>query len=322
MIFWLTILCVLALVLSFGVARYKSHIYSQRHPPIGDLMRVDDVTLHYYDTAATQRVAPTGGSPLVFIHGASSNLLDAVLAFEKPLGGKRRLIFVDRPGHGYSTRHLAAQSDPRRQADLIAKLLSRLRVDHAIVVGHSWGGAVAAAMGLQHRDLVKGLVFLAPATHPWPGGVLWYYRAANLPIIGHAFAWFVASFVGSPRINCAAAAVFSPDRMPPDYSGIVGAELALRPAQFLANAADIVDLHPHVMEMSRDYWTITTPALIMTGTKDDVVWRHLHAHGLMRDLPDAQLIEFENCGHMPHHSRNSETVAAIQAFADGLTRSE
>lgn len=319
MIFWLTIICVLPLVLSFGIARYRSHIYSQRHPPIGALMRVDGATLHYYDTAGAQRKAHTDNSPFVFIHGASSNLRDAVLAFEKPLGGKRRLIFVDRPGHGHSTRHSALQSDPRRQADLIAKLLVKLDVDNAIIVGHSWGGAVAAAIGLQHGELVKGLVFLAPATHPWPGGVLWYYRAAHLPIIGRVFASCVATFVGAPRVNCAAAAVFAPDRMSPDYPEAVGAELALRPVQFLANAADIVDLHKHVEAMSVDYSTITTSALVITGTKDHVVWPHLHAHGLMRDLPDAELIEFENCGHMPHHSRNDETVAAIEAFADGLT---
>lgn len=71
--------------------------------------------------------------------------------------------------------------------------------------------------------------------------------------------------------------------------------------------------------MSRDYSTITTSALVITGTQDDVVWPHLHAHGLTRDLPDAKLIEFQNCGHMPHHSRNKEAVVAIEAFADRLT---
>lgn len=319
MIFWLMVFCVGALFLGFGTARYKAHIYSQRHPPVGDLMRVNDVTLHYYDTAAAQRPAASNSAPLVFIHGASSNLRDAVLAFEKPLGGQRRLIFVDRPGHGYSTRQSTLQSDPRQQADLIAKLLSKLHIDNAIIVGHSWGGAVAAAMGLQHGGLLKGLVFLAPATHPWPGGVLWYYRAANLPIIGRVFSWCVAIFVGPPRINCAAAAVFAPDRMPPDFPEAVGAELALRPSQFLANAADIVELHENVKAMSKDYPTIATPALILTGTKDDVVWPHLHAYGLLRDLPDAELIEFENCGHMPHHSRNNETVAAITTFVDRIT---
>lgn len=311
--------CAGALFLGFGAARYKAHIYSQRHPPVGNLMRVDDVTLHYYDTASARRSAASDSAPLVFIHGASSNLRDAVLAFEKPLGGQRRLIFVDRPGHGYSTRHSALQCDPRQQADLIAKLLSKLHIDNAIIVGHSWGGAVAAAMGLQHGDLLKGLVFLAPATHPWPDGVLWYYRAANVPVIGRVFAWCVAIFVGTPRINCAATAVFAPDRMPRDYPDAVGAKLALRPSQFLANAADIVELNKHVKVMSKNYPDIATPALILTGTKDDVVWPHLHAYGLLRDLPDAELIEFENCGHMPHHSRNSETVAALTTFVDRIT---
>lgn len=282
-------------------------------------MQVDDVTMHYYDTVRAGRSESANGTPLVFIHGASSNLLDSVLAFEKQLGDEHRLIFVDRPGHGYSTRSSAAQSDPFEQADLIAKLLSALQVDQVIVVGHSWGGAVVAAMGLRYAALLKGLVFIAPATHPWPGGVLWYYRVANLPIIGHFFAWCVAAFVGKSRAHCAAVAVFAPDRMPKDYPEAVGAELALRPSQFLANAADIVGLKQHVQAMSTNYASITTPALIVTGSKDDVVWPHLHAHGLLRDLQNAKLVEYDDCGHMPHHSRNSETVAVIKGFVDSVT---
>lgn len=320
MIYWLGSLCIFVLILIYGIACHKTRLYSQNHPPIGQFIKVDGVTLHYYDTDSAGRVASMAEPPIVFIHGASSNLRDAVLAFENCSGVERRMIFVDRPGHGYSRRTSKAQSNPCHQADIIAKLLLALDVDKAIVVGHSWGGAVAAAMGLRHAKQLAGLVFLAPATHPWPGGVLWYYTVANWPIVGHVFARCVAALVGGSRIRCAAAAVFAPDITPANYSDSVGAELALRPSQFLANAADIVGLHKHVQVMSKEYPTIATPALIITGTQDNVVWPHLHAHGLLRDLPNSNLIEFENCGHMPHHSRKSETAAAIEKFAGTITR--
>ena len=43
---------------------------------------------------------------------------------------------------------------------------------------------------------LAGLVLLAPATHPWPGGVTWYYDLAARPVVGPLFSWTVALPVG------------------------------------------------------------------------------------------------------------------------------
>ena len=42
--------------------------------------------------------------PIVFIHGASGNLRDQMHAFRPKLEGRADLLFLDRPGHGYSER--------------------------------------------------------------------------------------------------------------------------------------------------------------------------------------------------------------------------
>ena len=42
--------------------------------------------------------------PVVFLHGASGNLYDQMAAFRDRLAGRAELLFVDRPGHGWSCR--------------------------------------------------------------------------------------------------------------------------------------------------------------------------------------------------------------------------
>ncbi|MGO8126822.1 alpha/beta fold hydrolase, partial [Rhizobium ruizarguesonis] len=58
----------------------------------------------------------------------------------------------------------------------IARLMEKRGIEKEIIVGHSFGGAITAAFGLRHPDKTAGLLFLAPATHPWPGGIDWYYH--------------------------------------------------------------------------------------------------------------------------------------------------
>ncbi len=90
--------------------------------------------------------------PLVFIHGASGNLLDQIGAFLLPLEGRAEMLFVDRPGHGYSERGGPENAFPSGQADAIAKLMEKRGIEKAIIVGHSFGGAIAASFGVHHPE--------------------------------------------------------------------------------------------------------------------------------------------------------------------------
>ncbi len=295
---------------------YKTRDIEARYPPSGSFAKVADVTLHYVDSHG--ELPSSHQIPLVFIHGASSSCQDAMLAFRGKLPNDRRLIFVDRPGHGYSSRPASHYSDPKLQADLIKQLLDHLQIKKAIMVGHSWGGAVVAAFALDYAQSASGLVFLAPATHPWPGGLSLYYRLAGHSLSGPLFCAVFAIPLGLKKLPSAIRSVFSPDNVPKNYAHDVAAELVLRPRNFAANARDVYNLKTNLLNQSPNYGRISCPALILTGTRDDIVWPHLHSHGLKRDLQNAELIEYENCGHMPHHSRNEEVIAAMIAFMDKL----
>ena len=223
------------------------------------------------------------------------------------------MIFVDRPGHGYSERGSENNSTPTGQAQAISKLLTNLDIPKATMIGHSFGGAIVAAFAVNHPEKVKGLVFLAPATHPWPGAdVSWYYGLTTTPVIGYLFSELLALPAGLLRMNRAIESVFSPNSPPENYLVGSGAELVLRPNVFRNNAKDVADLHKNVSLISPRYIEIKAPTVIITGDSDDVVLAHIHSKGLERDIEGAKLIELKDVGHKPDYIANALAIEAIE----------
>jgi pimeloyl-ACP methyl ester carboxylesterase len=170
----------------FGVSRVGAHLIERA-------TRLSDSSPRQRRHAAAPCSCAGGGEadlpPVVFIHGASGNLLDQMVPIRPLLEGSAEMLFVDRPGHGWSERGGPANATPAGQAAAIAALMEAYGMEDAIVVGHSFGGAIAAAFALDHPEKTRGLVFLSAATHPWPGaGTSWYYEVAAMPVVGRLFA--------------------------------------------------------------------------------------------------------------------------------------
>jgi len=179
-------LVVLALVTQAGVFALQ-----RAYPQQGKTIDVAGARLNVVDLGPGDAAGP----PVVMIHGASSNLESM-----RPLGDliaqHHRMILIDRPGHGWSTRDDLENSTPAMQARMIDEALGKLEVSGAIVVVHSLAGALGALLALDYPRRVAGLAMLAPVAYPWPGGVGWYnkvvthadHRAAARPY-RHAAAW-------------------------------------------------------------------------------------------------------------------------------------
>ena len=114
--------------------------------------------------------------PLVLLHGltdAGPSWRDAIDRWSPHY----RVLAVDQLGHGASPRFTEAQlvGDPMEHAyeaitSTIERLLEALPGRRPIVVGHSMGGGMAAALGARRPDLVTGLVLEDPA---WGGDDRW-----------------------------------------------------------------------------------------------------------------------------------------------------
>jgi pimeloyl-ACP methyl ester carboxylesterase len=294
----------------FGMSLYFERQVEAAFPPIqaplGKKVTVDGVELHLTDHPA----GPDADLlPMLFIHGASGNLRDLQAPLADKLKGRGRMIFVDRPGHGYSQRGSSAEMDkPWAQAKLLAGLLDSLEIDKAIIVGHSLGGSTAAALAVNHPEKVAGLVFLTPATHPWPNRDLsWHYDVANFPVVGGAFSQLFAVPFGQFLYEDGVRSVFKPQQIPEDYIETAGTKLILRRANFQYNAEDVGSLYDAVAEIAPRYPEITVPTSIITGDMDDVVLAEIHSEGLARDIKGSKLIWLIGEGHMPAWT-NPETV--------------
>lgn len=303
------LLCVL-----FLASRVGSFVIERRNPPVGAFASVGDAGIHHVHLAA----GPRGDlPPVVFIHGASSNLRDQMLPLRPVLEGRGDLLFVDRPGHGWSERG-SGNETPFGQAASIAALMDRIGIERAVVVGHSFGGAIAAALALAHPQKVSGLVFLSAASHPWPGGATsWYYSLAAAPLVGRLFSETLALPGGAIRIGAASACVFAPNRLPERYVRDASIELVLRPAAFRANAVDVAGLYRHVTEAAPRYRGISAPTVVVSGNRDTVVYEEIHSLGLVRDIPGAELVWVDNLGHKPEWIAPELVVAAIERVSGG-----
>lgn len=297
------------IVCLFAFTKIYSYWIGVQFPAIGKFADVGGYNMHYVDVPAGENADLPA---LVFIHGASGNLRDQKLAFEAPLKGRGRMIFIDRPGHGYSDRGGDDSNLPSNQAKAIAALLDNLKITKAVIVGHSFGGAITAAFAVHFPEKVKGLVFLAPATHPWPGGVSWYYDIASMPVVGYLFTELLALPAGLWQMKNGINGVFSPNQPPEQYFKIGGSELVLRPETFRHNARDVASLNDNVAKLSPRYTEISAPTVIITGDSDDIVLAHIHSKGLERDISGAQLIEFKGIGHKPDYAVNKAAIEAIE----------
>jgi pimeloyl-ACP methyl ester carboxylesterase len=300
------------LAAAIGYTAYKTRQFEQTFPNIGELTEIGGYKLN---AVHIPRPDTADLPPLVFIHGACGNLLDQIGAFLVPLEGRAEMLFVDRPGHGYSERGGPENAFPSGQADAIARLMEKRGIERAIIVGHSFGGAIAAAFGVRHPEKSAGLLFLAPATHPWPGGIDWYYHVATLPVIGWLFNHAIVVPLGLWRLEQAILNVFRPNLCPADYIAKTGPSLALRPRTFHANASDFTRLLQYLKAQSPHYCRITAPTVIITGDRDDIVWEHLHAQGLARDIAGSELVRISGVGHKPDYLATDVAIAALEKIA-------
>jgi pimeloyl-ACP methyl ester carboxylesterase len=307
-IFVVAALAVLAVITQAGVLAVQ-----RQFPPQGEMVEVHGATLHVVDLGPRD-----GGPPIVMLHGASSNLE----AMRNPLGDlvaqRRRVILIDRPGHGWSTRARQEDSTPEAQARMIDEALSRLDVDRAVMVVHSWSGALGARLALDHPRRVAGLVMLAPVTHPWRGGVGRYNEIIATPMIGPLLAYTVTLPLGYFLTTSGARNVFLPQTMPDGFVQDTATPLLLRPREFIANAFDLVTLKRSVAAQVARYGEIATPTVIIAGEADKTVSTNIHARPFAELVPNAKLIVLPDLGHMVQSAVPDLVKAEIETMLDAI----
>ena len=238
------------------------------------------------------------GQDLVLIHGSPGSLEVWKPTIER-LATRYRVTAFDRPAQGFSS----APSTPvgiRYNAKIARALIDRLGLYEPLIVGHSYGGAVALAVALDGAP-VRGVVVVASTLYPARRPTA-LSRTLRVPLVGRGLA-VLLSQVGGNLVQHGLAEAFHPDEamIPPGFAAQM-AQIWLQPKVLVAAAQELGQHADEVAALSARYSTMSKPVFILAGDADKpavVQGARKFAH----DVPTAKLTVLEHAGHMLQFTR-------------------
>lgn len=270
-------------------------------------VELEGVKLHVHE-------AGQGDPPVVLVHGFGGTsyswryLLPA-------LALHHRVLTFDLPGHGYSEKPHDYDYSAIHLGKLLREFLIEEKVDHAILVGNSYGGAIslAAIVRSQEEDgpdqkLVSKLVLIDSAGYPQklpphvlllkipilnrllpaitPPKVLMHIVVSSMYGEGHCEKEQIAEYANAYRTR--------------------GTRRAFR--QYVKQM-----LPKDIGEYTRKYKDVRVPTLVITGDRDKVVPMKV-AQQFDQDIPDSTLVVVKGAGHIPQEEAPEKVLEALSTF--------
>lgn len=258
-----------------------------------DIADLETVQLHYRDEGS--------GEPLVFINSLMTDfrMWDKLLA---RLPGEYRVIRYDKRSHGLSSLPDGPYLMDALVDDL-ARLLDRLEVRNATIVGLSIGGLVAQGLAASRPDLVRAAVLSNTASKiatkdVWEGRFEAVRKGGTAAIADATLArWFPPAFHQTPEI-----------------SGWRHMFLRQDPRAFLfcGNAVSEADYSESTARLTIPVLGIgasedtSTPPDLLKQTIDTVERGRFHL--------------IEGAGHLPCVDKTDEYAAVLSDFLDEVRR--
>lgn len=276
----------------------------RRRPPIGRFIEVDGVRVHYAEWGE--------GEPVVLIHGNGTMVDDWALSGIVGLAAQQyRVIAIDRPGYGYTARPRDRVWTARAQAALFARAFAQLRLDRPLVVGHSWGALVAAALGLDHPEAARGLVLLSGYYYPTARADVWLASPPAIPVLGDVIRYTISPPLTRLLAPTIMRKVFEPRPVPARFSERFPLDLALRPISIKASAEDSALMVPSAAALQGRYRDLALPTAVLVGAQDGIITPERQSGRLAGEFPERDIEVLPGLGHMIHYDAQHEIVAAI-----------
>ncbi len=291
------------LLLRPGDVEWEKNREAVFHADYSSFTEVDGVRVHY------QEVGDPNAPPMILIHGfAASNLVWSKVFLELA-GAGFRVIAPDLPGYGYSGKPRHLDYTIASQSKMVLSFVRRLGIDRAILVGSSYGAAIAATIALDDPTLVEKLVLVGAVTNNKPTRYL-LMRLFSSPIIGDILSPLV---VGSRRLlRLRMRRVYDRHSWVLDERRVEARHLPL--ATRGAHRAIIRTVRRWDAErVSRDAHLITQPTLLLWGDTDREVplrdGEHLH-----QEIPNSRLVVFRESGHLPQEEYPQTFTKVVSEF--------
>ncbi len=271
------------------------------------IYNVDGQPIHVHEEG------PPTGKLALLVHGWSSSWY-AVSPLLPMLSQRFKCLAVDLPGYGESppmSKRVVIQD----YVELLATLIRELSPQPIVLIGHSMGGMISAAMSLCYPELIERMVLLCPTI------------SGNLSMFINLF---MSPFVVMERFAVTRKMV---ELLEPQMLRLT--DRLLRPALFADRSGITLEEYKRIRADARRpgqghtraecFWAmrqndlrgklsaIKTPALVVWGMEDNTVPLR-DASAVAREWPDADLRVIPNAGHWPQFETPEITERYVRAF--------
>jgi len=239
----------------------------------------------------------SNGSPIILIHGLGG-FVESWLLNVYMLAEQHRVYGVDLPGHGHTDKPVNWPYRVVDMAHFVKDFMAALGIDHAHVIGHSLGGAVAARFATLYPQMLDRLVLESGAG--LGREIMLGLRLCSIPLVGEIFTrpsrdkatQTVTMLVNRPTESTdeLIEMVYQLDALPGAHRGYL---------KTLRANVNVLGQRPRAYgPIVAGLGSITKPVLVIWGNQDDVV-PVAHAQIAAEGLPNVQVETFDQCGHLP-----------------------
>lgn len=273
------------------------------HSDYSRFVEVEGSRVHY------QEAGLTDAKPIFLIHGFASSTLMWSKVFLKLAEAGFRVIAPDLIGYGYSAKPRRGEYTIEMQARMILGLMDQLGIDQAVMIGSSYGGAVAATCALDYPDRLEKLVLVGTVNSNEP---LKYslMRLFGSPLVGDVVAPLL---IGSRRLlRRRMKRVYDQHAWVLDERVV---EARHRPLRTRATHRAIIRTvrRWNAERVSLDAHLIKHPTLLLWGETDQDVPLD-DGRRLQQQIEGSRLIVFPDCGHLPHEEYPEAFTEVITDF--------
>jgi pimeloyl-ACP methyl ester carboxylesterase len=248
---------------------------------------VNGIGVHYF--------AKGEGEPLIILHGGSEGA-EAWKANIALLAKQYSVFAPDLPGFGLSAEVLSSYK-VIDLAEFIDQFAANLGLHSFYLMGHSFGGGIAAHYALKYPQKVRKLILVSSLC--LGKEIAWWIRLVSLPGIYRLAS--EAVLAGYKSINKIAQFLGPWDIVQPitQASVQIGSEIA----NFTQQSFVLLGQLPLLL----------MPTLVLWGEKDPVVPAS-QAYEAAALIPDCRVRVFAKCGHSVYRERLNDFSSEISGF--------
>ena len=288
-----------------GNANWEDYADRIHHAEHSRFIEIDGATVHFQEFGAPDK--PT----MILIHGyTASTFVWKTIAPELARAGFH-VIAVDLIGFGYSDKPAWFDYKIASQARIIERLMNRLGIGRATLVGSSYGGAVSLSVALDYAERVEKLVLVDAVCNDevLAKPIL---KLATMRGIGELLAPFVidSKLLQKARMR---------ETLAPENHHLI----TKNRVEAASHPLHAKDAHHSVLatvrnwdacRLSEDAQFIKQPTLIIWGEDDKIIPIHNGEH-LYHSILNSRFVVLKNCGHLPQEEKPEIFINLVSEFA-------